>query len=82
VGVRRADAKAATVADQAARCEINIARPATRAAAKVPMKAACTNGTDLRKVLRIDCSRSADCYTDSAKSEALLAGNCGNSESL
>jgi hypothetical protein len=26
-----------------------------------PMKAACTNGTDLRKALRIDCSRSADC---------------------
>jgi hypothetical protein len=52
--VRRADAKAATVADQAARCEINIARPASSAAAKVPMNAACTNGTDLRKVLRID----------------------------
>ncbi len=43
-------------------CEINIARPASNAAAKVPMKAACTNGTDLRKVLRINCSRSADCY--------------------
>jgi hypothetical protein len=42
-------------------CEINIARPASSAAAKVPMKAACTNGTDLRKALRIDCSRSADC---------------------
>ena len=31
------------------------------AAAKVPMNAACTNGTDLRKALRIDCSRLADC---------------------
>ena len=43
-------------------CETNIARPASSAAVKVPMKAACTNGTDLRKVLRIDCSRAAGCY--------------------
>jgi hypothetical protein len=41
--------------------EINIARPASSAAATVPMKAACTNGTDLRKALRIHCPRFADC---------------------
>jgi hypothetical protein len=55
--------------------------PASRAAAKVPMKAACTNGTDLRKALRIDAPGSPTAKTDSAKAEALLAGNCGNSES-
>jgi hypothetical protein len=41
--------------------EINIANPARAAATTVPMSAACTNGIDLRKALRIDCSRLADC---------------------
>jgi len=40
---------------------ISIATPARAAAAKVPMSAACTNGTDLRNTLRIDCPRLSAC---------------------
>ena len=38
-----------------------MAMPVSSTAAEVPMKAACTNRTDLRKALLIDCPRSADC---------------------
>jgi hypothetical protein len=42
-------------------CNSNVATLASAAAASVPINAACTNGTDLRTILRIDCSYPADC---------------------
>jgi hypothetical protein len=41
--------------------EINMATPASAAAANVPMSTACMNGIDLRNARRIDCSRPASC---------------------
>ena len=50
------------------------------AAASVPMRAACTNGIDLRKARRIDCSRLARLLQTIRRKSRFLARNCGNSE--